>query len=118
MNTMEEWWMNLNDTWSEEPTTYLTAGNNKNPQENFMGDLVFHRFFGADEDNPKDVKVVLVEAKKWNQWNQWLEKNRNKRKLFVPKYVHPIESVIMSRKSFRIIKWVDEYRPYDLFPNN
>ena len=80
-----------------------------------MGDFVFHRFFGTDDYDIKNVKVVMVEVKEWNKWTQWLENNRVDKAL-LPIYVTPVEQVLMSKKSFRIVKWVDEYRPFDFFP--
>ncbi len=82
--------------------------------EHWLGDLVFHRFFSSDDYDPRNVKVVLVEANKWNKWQRWLEKHKTKNTM-TPVYVHPVEQVLISRKSFRIIKWVDEYRPFDFF---
>ena len=115
---MREWWTGLNDTWSKDPVTFLTVGKGIDPtgRNKFLGDFIFHRFFGMDNDNPKDVRAVLVEAKKWTQWLQWLEKNKVNKARLLPMYVQPLEMMIMSRKSFRVVKWVDEYRPYDFFP--
>ena len=113
----KHWWSDLNDTWSTDKVTYLTAGNklSANDKNYFLGDFVFHRFFGTDDYDAKYVKVVMVEAKKWDKWTQWLEHHRAKDTL-LPIYVRPVEHVLMSKKSFRIIRWVDEYRPFDFFP--
>ena len=114
---MKEWWRDLHDVWSKDAATFVVSGKGiDNSTTAFMGDFVFHRFFGTDDYDSKNVRTVLVEAKKWDKWNEWLEKKRNKKSLFVPRYVHPLETIIMSKKSFRVIKWVDEYRPYDFFP--
>lgn len=110
------WWSGLNDFWSYEKTSYLTSGNGINPLEEgqWMGDLIFHRFFSSEDFDPKNVKVVLVEDKKWKTWQRWLEKHKTSHTL-LPRYAYPLEQVIVSRKSFRIVKWVDEYRPFDFF---
>jgi len=111
------WWSDLNDCWSQDKVTYLTAGQglDATSDKHFMGDFVFHRFFGTDDHDAKHVKVVMVEAKKWDKWTQWLEKHRADKTL-LPIYVVPVEQVLMSKKSFRIVRWVDEYRPFDFFP--
>lgn len=112
----EPWWAGLNDCWSQEKTIFLTSGEGLDPMdsEHWLGDLVFHRFFASDDYNPRNVKVVLVEANKWNKWQRWLEKHKTKDTM-TPVYVHPVEQVLISRKSFRIVEWVDEYRPFDFF---
>lgn len=113
----DSWWSNLNDVWSQERVTYLTAGQglDATSDKHFLGDYVFHRFFGTDDYDIKNVKVVMVEVKKWDKWTQWLETNRVGKSL-LPIYVTPVEQILMSKKSFRIVKWVDEYRPFDFFP--
>lgn len=113
----DHWWSNLNDTWSKDKVTYLTAGQglDATSRQHFMGDFVFHRFFGTDDYDAKHVKVVMVEAKKWDKWNQWL-KNHRADKTLLPIYAVPVEQILMSKKSFRIVRWVDEYRPFDFFP--
>ncbi len=110
------WWLDLNDTWSNDKIVYLTSGEDVSPTDKdyYMGDMVFHRFFGSDDYDAKSVRSVLVEAHKWTQWNKWLEEHRTSNAL-IPLYVHPIDKVLISRRSFRITKWVDEYRPYDFF---
>jgi len=115
-NREEPWWAGLNDCWSQDRTVFLTSGEGLDPMDNehWLGDLVFHRFFSSDDYDPRNVKVVLVEANKWNKWQRWLEKHKTKNTM-TPVYVHPVEQVLISRKSFRIIKWVDEYRPFDFF---
>jgi hypothetical protein len=110
------WWKGLNDCWSERKTVYLASSAGEDPmsKDHFMGDLIFHRFFGTDDNDVKSVRVVLVEVKNWSRWNKWL-KDHDTQTSLLPLYVHRLEQVIMSRKSFRIVRWVDEYRPFDLF---
>ncbi len=107
------WWSGINDVWSNEKTVYLTTGDNIDSQQQWLGDFIFHRFYGTDDYDPREVKVFLVEAKEWSQWEHWLEKHKANNKTLVPKYVHPLEQVLITRKGFRIIKWVDEYRPFE-----
>ena len=113
----EFWWEGLNDTWSRDRVTYLTAGENVDTTEekHFLGDFIFHRFFGTDSDDARTVRAVLVEVEKWHEWTQWLKQHTASNSI-LPLYVHPLEQVIMTKKSFRITRWVDEYRPFDLFP--
>lgn len=116
---MSKWWKNLNDIWSEDKVTFLTSGDkiNANNPEYWMGDVIFHRFFGTNElDDGAISQVVLVEAQNWDKWTQWLETHTTGKSLF-PLYVIPLDQAIMSHRSFRIVKWVDEY-PLDLFHNN
>jgi len=108
----EPWWSGLNEVWSEEKTVYLAAGTNV-CEEAWSGDFVFHRFYATDDYDPRKVNTLLVEAQNWNKWNEWLKKHKTDRNTLIPKYVHPIEQVIMDRKSFRIVMWVDEYRPFE-----
>lgn len=112
--TKKNWWDDLENCWSEEPTVFLTSGKGIDPMspKQFMGDLVFHRFFGSDDHDVKNVKVVLVELKNWTQWIEWLKLNKASNSL-IPLYAHRLEEVIISRKSFRVVRWVDEYRPFD-----
>ena len=113
----ELWWENLNDTWSRDRVTYLTVGESVDATDSkhFLGDFVFHRFFGTDSDDARTIKAVLVEVEKWHEWSQWLKQHTASNSI-LPPYVHPLEQVVMTKKSFRIIRWVDEYRPFDLFP--
>ena len=115
MSDKKKWWENLDNCWSEDETVFLTSGKGIDPrrQNYFMGDLVFHRFFGSDDYDVRDVKVVLVELKNWTSWQEWLKTNKTSNSL-LPLYVHNIEQVLISRTSFRIVKWVDEYRPFDI----
>jgi len=115
----EFWWEGLDNVWSTDRVTYLTAGANINTTEgqHFLGDYVFHRFFGTDEEDARAVKTVLVEVKRWHEWTQWLKEHSASNSI-LPLYTQPLEHIIMSKKSFRIVKWVDEYRPFDLFPFN
>ena len=116
--TKKNWWSDLNDIWSGDKVVYSSSGDGVSPDSpnHFLGDFVFHRFFGTDDHDAKNVRIVMVEAQKWTQWTEWLEVHRTDRKL-LPIYVSPLEQVIMSKKSFRIVRWVDEYRPFDFFPN-
>lgn len=116
--TKKHWWSDLNDVWSGEKIVYLSSGEgiDATSRDHFLGDFVFHRFFGTDDYDVKHVRIVMVEAKKWSQWTKWLEEHRTDQKL-LPLYVSPLEKVIMSKKSFRIVRWVDEYRPFDFFPS-
>jgi hypothetical protein len=115
MSDKKKWWENLDNCWSEDETVFLTSGKGIDPrrQNYFMGDFVFHRFFGSDDYDVRDVKVVLVELKNWTSWQEWFKTNKTSNSL-LPLYVHNIEQVLISRKSFRIVKWVDEYRPFDI----
>ena len=63
MSDKSKWWDNLDNCWSEEKTVYLTTGPGVSPvgKDYYMGDLVFHRFFGSDDYDSRNVKVVLVE---------------------------------------------------------
>lgn len=114
MSDKSKWWENLDNCWSEEKTVYLVSGEGVNAmeKEHYMGDLVFHRFFGSDDYDTKNVKVVLVELKNWTRWQEWLKDNKTSNSLF-PSYAHRMESVLISRRSFRIVRWIDEYRPFD-----
>ena len=114
MSDNGKWWENLDNCWSEEQTVYLTAGPELDPMGagQYMGDLVFHRFFGSDDYDSRNVKVVLVELKNWTEWQKWLVKNKTSNSL-LPLYAHRLEQVIISRRSFRIVRWIDEYRPFD-----
>ena len=116
--TKKNWWSDLNDEWSGEKVVYLSSGDGvkNNSSDYFLGDFVFHRFFGTDDYDAKSVRIVMVEAQKWTQWTEWLEVHRTDKKM-LPLYVSPLEQIIMSKKSFRIVRWVDEYRPFDFFPN-
>lgn len=113
----EFWWEGLNDTWSKDRITYLAAGDKVDATDgnHFLGDFVFHRFFGTDDEDARTVKAVLVEVERWHEWTQWLKQHTANNSI-LPLYVHPLEQVIMTKKSFRIVRWVDEYRPFDLFP--
>ena len=114
MSDKSKWWDNLDNCWSEEKTVYLTTGPGVSPvgKDYYMGDLVFHRFFGSDDYDSRNVKVVLVELKRWTQWQEWLKTNKTSNSL-LPVYAHRIEHVLISRQSFRIVRWIDEYRPFD-----
>lgn len=111
---MSNWWEGLNDVWSDKKVTYLPSGGDTKPSDAdyYMGEYVFHRFFGQDDDNIKIVRTVLVEVQKWNEWLEWLEKNTVSHAL-LPLYIIPLELAIMSHRGFTITKWVDEYRPFD-----
>ena len=108
----QPWWSGLNEVWSEEKTIYLTTGSNME-SDNWLGDFIFHRFYSTDNYDPRHVKVFLIEAHNWTQWEHWLKKHKADTKTLVPKYVQPLEQILMSRKSFRIVKWGDEYRPFE-----
>jgi len=109
----QPWWSGLHDTWSKQRVAYLVSTNQSEHPADWLGDFVFHRFYSTDEYDPKYVKTFLVEAKRWSQWQEWLETHKTDTKTLVPKYVHPLEQVIMSCKGFRIVQWVDEYRPFE-----
>ena len=113
--TKEFWWEGLNDTWSKEKVTFLTSGNSidNTKHDYFLGDFVFHRFFGTDDKDIKIVRTLLIEVKRWDEWIQWLKIHQANKSL-LPLYVRPLEQVIMSKKSFRIVKWVDEFQPFDI----
>ncbi len=115
--TKKHWWSDLNDTWSGDKVMYLASGEGVKTTDSdyFLGDFVFHRFFGTDDYDVKHVRIVMVETQKWTQWTEWLEKHRTDKKL-LPIYARPLEQVIMAKKSFRVVRWVDEYRPFDFFP--
>lgn len=108
----QPWWSGMHDTWSKQKVAYLVSTNTNEPTD-WLGDFIFHRFYSTDDYDPKYVKTFLVEAKNWTQWEAWLKKHKTDAKTLVPKYVHPLEQVIMSCKGFRIIQWVDEYRPFE-----
>jgi hypothetical protein len=110
------WWDGLNDVWSEEQAAYLVSGKgiNLRDPDYHMGDLIFHRFFGTDDHDVKNVKVVLVELKRWTQWEAWLKTHKASNSM-IPIYAHPLEQIIISRRAFRIVRWIDEYRPFDLY---
>ena len=116
---MSRWWEGLNDMWSDKKVTYLPSGGDIEPNQAdyFMGEYVFHRFFGQDDYDIKMVRTMLVEAQNWNKWLEWLEKNTVGRSL-LPLYVIPLELAIISHKAFSIVKWVDEYRPFDTLYND
>jgi hypothetical protein len=111
----KNWWEGLNDVWSDKRVTYLPSGGDieVTHADYYMGDYVFHRFFGQDEDDVKMVRTVLVEVQKWNEWLDWLQTNTVGNSL-LPLYVVPLEIAIMSHRSFTVVKWVDEYRPFDI----
>jgi len=108
------WWDDLENCWSEKSTTFLTSGEEIHHmgEDHYLGEFIFHRFFGSDDYDSRDVKVVLVELKRWTQWKEWLKVNKTTSSL-LPVYAHRLEEVIISRKSFRVVRWVDEYRPFD-----
>lgn len=113
----DKWWEDLNDVWSDKKVTYLASGGKDPNDPNYwMGDFVFHRFFGTDDYDATAVRTVLVEAKHWNEWIEWL-KHHTVGKSLLPLYTRPLEHIIMSHKGFRIIKWVDEYRPFEFIHN-
>lgn len=106
------WFSGLNEIWSKQKTVYLTTGTDCDSTD-WLGDFIFHRFYATDDYDPRQVKAFLVEAKYWTQWEHWLEKHKADNKTLVPKYVHPVEQILISRKGFRITMWVDEYRPFE-----
>lgn len=106
------WWTGLNDVWSTSKTVYLASSDDDDVMD-FLGDFIFHRFYATDKYDPRYVKTFLVEAQRWTEWEEWLKKHKADNRTLVPKYVHPLEQIIMSRKGFRILKWVDEYSPFD-----
>ena len=112
--TNKPWWSGLNETWSKQKTSYLTSGEDCDSAD-WLGDFVFHRFYATDDYDPRKVNVFLVEAKYWTQWEEWLKKHSTNTNTLVPKYVHPVEQILISRKGFRITMWVDEYRPFEFF---
>lgn len=114
----DKWWEDLNDVWSTKKVTYLSSGGKASPTEPnyWLGDFIFHRFFGTDDYDSTIVRTVLVEAKYWTEWLEWL-KQHSVGKSLLPLYVRPLEHVVMSHKGFRIIKWVDEYRPFEFIHN-